>query len=87
MIGTRVGGVESAVVDGETGILVTAGDNHALADAMCRLLSDEVYAKRLGAQGRKRVEDTLSWEKITCRVAGMLSGPEDVPARQRQVSR
>jgi len=54
VVATDVGGVAEAVVDGETGLLVPAGNPQALTDALERLLRDEALRHRLGAAGRER---------------------------------
>jgi glycosyltransferase involved in cell wall biosynthesis len=54
VVATDVGGVAEAVVDGETGILVPAGDPEALAAALRRLVADPALRRRLGAAGRTR---------------------------------
>jgi len=48
-------GIDEAVLDGVTGLLVPPGDAEALAEALNRLLSDEVLRCRLGEQARQRV--------------------------------
>jgi len=48
-------GIETYVVDGETGILVPPGDPQALADALLRLLRHPEVARQMGLQGRERV--------------------------------
>jgi glycosyltransferase involved in cell wall biosynthesis len=44
------------VVDGETGLLVPARDEAALAEALLAVLHDEALAARMGAAGRRRAE-------------------------------
>lgn len=65
VVGGRSGGVVDAVIDGETGVLVKPGDDAALAEAIAALLADPVLAARMGAAGRKRVEETLNWRAFT----------------------
>ena len=43
--------------------LVTDGAS-AFAHAVTRLLDDEQTAVRLGANGRKTVEESFSWERV-----------------------
>jgi len=59
-VGTDVTGVSEIVVDGETGFLVPSDDHEALADRIVQLLQDEDLRKRMGAAGRKRVEQHFS---------------------------
>ena len=47
-------GIDEAVADGETGILVPAGSDQALAEAISCILSDASLSARLGAGGRRR---------------------------------
>ena len=53
VVGTRVGGVASAVRDGKTGIVVPPGDDRALARATAEILDDRRLASELGAAGRE----------------------------------
>jgi glycosyltransferase involved in cell wall biosynthesis len=56
MIGTTPGGHTDMIVDGETGVLVPAGDVVALRDAMQRLVDDEPFRTRLGDAARVRAD-------------------------------
>jgi glycosyltransferase involved in cell wall biosynthesis len=47
--------------DGEAGVLVPPGDAAALAAAIARSLRDPAERARLGAAGRRRVEERYSW--------------------------
>ena len=62
IVAVRSGGVDEAVRDGETGILVAEGDLQAFADAIGCLLRDETTRDHLGAAGRVWAQ-TFSWEK------------------------
>ena len=53
------------MIDGETGLLVDSKDKDAIAGAIIRLLTDKDLAHRLGENGRRRVVEELSWEKVT----------------------
>ena len=54
VVATSVSAVPEVVADGETGILVAAGDSDAVAGALHQLLADPERAERLGAAGRRR---------------------------------
>ncbi len=56
VVATRVGGIPEVVVDGETGFLVPSDDSAALAGAILRLWRDPDAARRMGLDGRRRVE-------------------------------
>lgn len=60
VIGSKSGGIPDAVIDGLTGILVNPLNEDEIALAIVRVLQDEQLAKRLGENGRKRVESELS---------------------------
>jgi glycosyltransferase involved in cell wall biosynthesis len=64
VVASAVGGLRDLVVDGETGLLVPAGDVPALREALTRLLEDPELRHRLGANARKRAEERLSWSRI-----------------------
>ena len=55
-----VDGVSETVLEGETGRLVPAGDDEALAEAIRGLLEAPEGAERMGAAGRRRVETTFT---------------------------
>jgi glycosyltransferase involved in cell wall biosynthesis len=71
VVATRVGGTPEAVVDGETGELVPAGDIEALVRALDGLLSDPERARRLGESGRRRVHERFSAAAMSERVLGL----------------
>ena len=55
VVASRVGGLAEAVVDGESGLLVTPGDPAPLADAIAALIADPALRRRLAEAGRARV--------------------------------
>ena len=60
VVTTDVGGNREAVIDGETGILVPAGDHYALADALEGLYRDREKRVSMGRAGRARAEKHFS---------------------------
>lgn len=54
-IATRMSGVDEAVIDQETGLLVDDGDIKALAGAVLLLAHDAVFREQLGVTARTRV--------------------------------
>jgi len=64
VVASRVGGLPEAVADGETGILVPAGDAGALTDAILGLLTDGQRATAMGMAGRARVERHFAVEPM-----------------------
>lgn len=57
MIGTRPGGQEDMISDGENGLLIPGGDSAALAAAMEKLIGDPELRERLGARACERARD------------------------------
>jgi glycosyltransferase involved in cell wall biosynthesis len=78
VVASAVGGIPEVVVDGETGYLVDPDLSSAppyeprdtlqfarrLAEALNRVLADPVLRRRLGQQGRTRVEQHFSWHAV-----------------------
>jgi glycosyltransferase involved in cell wall biosynthesis len=65
VVASAVGGLLDLVVDEETGVLVPPRDPRALRAALERLLGDEALRRRLGAAGRERARELLSWDRVT----------------------
>ena len=68
VVAGRSGGVEEAVLDGKTGLLVDATDPEAVAAATIGLLRDPIRADEMGRLGRARVVADFSWELVTTRI-------------------
>jgi glycosyltransferase involved in cell wall biosynthesis len=64
VVATSVSAVPEIVTE-ETGILVPAGDDHALADALARLVADAALRERLGAAGLARAHEEFSVARMT----------------------
>ncbi|GHT18285.1 glycosyl transferase [Planctomycetales bacterium] len=62
VVATEVGGTNEVVVEGETGLMVPSGNAEILADAVQKVLQDDMLRKSMGQQGRKRVEDHFTFE-------------------------
>jgi glycosyltransferase involved in cell wall biosynthesis len=60
VVATRVSAVPEVVADGETGLLVDAGDVTALAGAIGRILADRPLGVRLGVAGYRRVRERFA---------------------------
>ena len=58
VVGSRVGGIQDQIVDGESGVLIAdPRDLGAFGSAVLRLLSDPDRSQRIGAAARERVRD------------------------------
>ena len=73
VVGSRVGGIKTSVVDGETGYLVPPKDPKALAGRLLRLLSDGALRDRMGCAGRRRVEEHYTWKHSSTLAATAFS--------------
>ena len=62
VVATDVGGASEAIVEGETGYLVQAGDDQAMAERITSLLRDPDKSHRMGLNGRRLVEQRFSTE-------------------------
>ena len=61
VVAFNVGGIAEAVRNGETGLLVQPSSEE-LAEAILRLLSDASLRAKMGARGRKFVQQEFSWD-------------------------
>lgn len=64
VVASNTGGIDEAVVDGRTGLLVEPHDEAGLARAIGALLDDEPSRVRMGHEGRARVEERFSVERM-----------------------
>jgi phosphatidylinositol alpha-1,6-mannosyltransferase len=62
-IGGRNGGVPEAVVEGETGLLVSGLDVDELAACIRQLAGSESLRRRMGEQGMARARRDFTWER------------------------
>jgi glycosyltransferase involved in cell wall biosynthesis len=63
VVATRAGGVETVVLDGETGIVVEP-DARALATATAQLLRDRQMRERMGQRGRAHALATFGIDRL-----------------------
>jgi glycosyltransferase involved in cell wall biosynthesis len=63
VVGSRVDGLDEAVVDGETALLFPLHDTEAMSTAVVRVLEDETLQRRLGDAGRARAATDYSHER------------------------
>ena len=62
VVATDVGGASEAIIEGETGHLIKAGDDRAMAERIISLLKDPNRSRMLGLNGRRLVEERFSCE-------------------------
>ena len=70
VVGTTGSGVEEAVIDGQTGLLVPPDNAPALADAITRLLTDAPLRQKMGAAGRDYAR-TQDWSVVAGQVIAL----------------
>ncbi len=62
VVAGRVGGVEEAVLDGETGVVVDVYQDQSVVPAIVGLLKDPEFAKQLGEVGKQRATNYFRWK-------------------------
>jgi glycosyltransferase involved in cell wall biosynthesis len=62
VVATAVGGTPEVVADGETGFLVPPGRPDVLAERLGLLLEDAALRTEMGQRGRRRVEESFTFE-------------------------
>ena len=71
VIVTRTPGQTDVVIQGETGLYVPPGDAGALREAIGRLLDNPAEAARMGANGRRVIEERMSLDKYVAGLGAM----------------
>lgn len=74
------GGVRSAVLDGETGLVVPPEDDARAAEAIGRLMADEALRRQLGAAAREAALHRFNWDRVA---ADTVEFAKDCLARSR----
>ena len=64
VVATNVGGIQEALEDGKTGILVPPFNSGALANAIMSLVSNRETAQMMGKAGTQRAQQLFSVEKM-----------------------
>ena len=64
VIATDVGGLGDLVADGATGYLVRLGDTEQMADLVLALSRDRELGRRLGLDGRARLQAEFSFDRF-----------------------
>ncbi len=86
VVGPAQGGIAESVVDGETGMLVEAGNPRAFAAAAARLIEDEQLRRSLGAAGRAHVSRVFSLERHVQLMEEIYQRVQRYPAYSQQVA-
>jgi glycosyltransferase involved in cell wall biosynthesis len=64
VVALRNGGTLEVVAEGRTGLLSDPGDGDALAANLATLLDDPDLRRRMGAEGRRCVEDRFTIDRM-----------------------
>jgi sugar transferase (PEP-CTERM/EpsH1 system associated) len=73
VLATRVGGTAELVVNGQTGLLVPAGDIDAMARGILALVQNPEQTSAMGIAGRKRAETEFSLKSMVGTYAELYS--------------
>ncbi len=82
VVASRVGQLEQLVDEGTSGLLYPPGEAAALAGALARLADDPTGCRRMGANARRAVLATHTWDAVTDRVLA-LAGVGTAPVTGR----
>jgi alpha-maltose-1-phosphate synthase len=63
VVASRTGGLPEIIREGETGFLVTPGDEQELRDRLNLLLGDPALARRMGRAARATVLEEFTWTR------------------------
>lgn len=74
VLGSRFSAIPEAVDHGRTGLLVPPGDDEALARAMLTIARDRMLAARMGAAGRRVVEEGFRIKRSVSALAEVFKG-------------
>jgi phosphatidylinositol alpha-1,6-mannosyltransferase len=68
----RVGGVSEAVLDGETGILVNGKSVDEIAEAIMKLLKDDILRKEMGERAKRIVLEEFKTDRQVSKITDLL---------------
>lgn len=71
VVASDVGGLKFTVIPEETGLLVPPQDVAGFADAIARILNDELWAGKLRRQASLRVQQNFSWTGVAARLSDL----------------
>ncbi|WP_309728856.1 glycosyltransferase family 1 protein [Chamaesiphon sp. OTE_75_metabat_556] len=71
VVASNVGGLKFTVISEETGLLVTPQDVSEFARAIGRILTDEVWARKIRRQASTRVQENFSWTGVAIQLSDL----------------
>ncbi|MFD1342727.1 glycosyltransferase family 4 protein [Litorisediminicola beolgyonensis] len=72
VVTTRIAGVPELVEDGETGLLVPAGNPEALTSAIATLITDPDRRRRMGAAGQRKVRAEFDSRREGAKLSALI---------------
>lgn len=82
VVASRIGGLPTTIVSGETGLLCEPGNPADLAQALERLFDDAELRRKMGRAGRRRFESEFTWDVIIDRHYRSLFGSPHAAIRK-----
>lgn len=77
VIGSKVGGIQFTVRDGETGYLIPPNDPDSLGERLAHLYKNPSLLKRFSQQAIQRANSLFTWEKVAGSIAVLYEGVFD----------
>ena len=74
VVASDLSGIPELVADGVSGLLTPPGDAAAIADALARLAADPALRARLGAAGRRRIQEEFDVRRSVARLLDEIAG-------------
>jgi phosphatidyl-myo-inositol dimannoside synthase len=74
VVGSRAGGIPDFLREGETGLFCDPEAPATISTALIALLRDPERARRIGASGRRQVEEGYRWDVIAERIGSLYDG-------------
>lgn len=71
VVASDVGGLKFTVVPEETGLLVPPQDTNAFAQAMYRILTDDLWVHKIRQQAATRVQQNFSWTGVAIQLSDL----------------
>jgi D-inositol-3-phosphate glycosyltransferase len=71
VVASAVGGLRFTVLPEETGLLVPPQDVDGFAQSIDRILSDELWAKKLRKRATERVQQNFSWTSVAVQLSDL----------------
>jgi glycosyltransferase involved in cell wall biosynthesis len=73
------GGTHELVMDGRTGVLLSACDPTEIAAGIARIIGDPAFGRRLSIAGRRHVERSFSMKRMVAAYKKLFAASREVP--------